>query len=400
MQMEYRGARHQPARHAGPPGLLGRHLPRADRGRRGADGDRRRERRRGADAPPARRSAARATRRSSPSSTSSTARCGSRSSCSTRSSASSACRRAVHLADRHGQALRRRVRHPRDQMRVFAPGEDRARRRRGDARGHRQPGERRALRRRAATHAKDEIELLARRRARVRRERSSPASRRRCSSARRSTTSACRKCSTRWSTSRRRRATRVAVQRAVAPDEAKFTGVVFKIQANMDPAHRDRVAFVRVCSGRFERGMRLKVVRSGKEVRPEHRRHVPVAAARDARRGVSPATSSASRITACCSWATRSPKARRCSSPACRSSRRRSSTPSRSPIRCATSSCAPACSSWARRARSRCSARWRAGAAARRGRPAAVRRGRAPARGRVRRRGAHHAERASSSRAG
>jgi peptide chain release factor 3 len=44
--------------------------------------------------------------------------------------------------------------------------------------------------------------------------------------------------------------------------------VVFKIQANMDPAHRDRIAFVRVASGHFERGMRLKVTRSGKELRP------------------------------------------------------------------------------------------------------------------------------------
>jgi peptide chain release factor 3 len=58
-----------------------------------------------------------------------------------------------------------------------------------------------------------------------------------------------------------------AVQREVAPTEEKFTGVVFKIQANMDPAHRDRVAFVRVCSGRFDRGMRLKLARTGKEVK-------------------------------------------------------------------------------------------------------------------------------------
>jgi peptide chain release factor 3 len=61
---------------------------------------------------------------------------------------------------------------------------------------------------------------------------------------------------------------RPAIQRTVAPEEPKFTGVVFKIQANMDPAHRDRIAFVRVASGHFERGMRLKVVRSGKELRP------------------------------------------------------------------------------------------------------------------------------------
>ena len=61
---------------------------------------------------------------------------------------------------------------------------------------------------------------------------------------------------------------RVAVQRTVHPDEKKFSGVVFKIQANMDPAHRDRIAFLRVASGHFERGMRLKVTRSGKELRP------------------------------------------------------------------------------------------------------------------------------------
>ncbi|HEX7559916.1 MAG TPA: peptide chain release factor 3, partial [Usitatibacter sp.] len=58
-----------------------------------------------------------------------------------------------------------------------------------------------------------------------------------------------------------------AVQRIVQPTEEKFTGVVFKIQANMDPAHRDRIAFVRVTSGRFERGMKLKLVRTGKEVK-------------------------------------------------------------------------------------------------------------------------------------
>jgi len=61
---------------------------------------------------------------------------------------------------------------------------------------------------------------------------------------------------------------RPAMQRVVHPEEPKFTGVVFKIQANMDPSHRDRIAFLRVASGHFERGMRLKVVRSGKELRP------------------------------------------------------------------------------------------------------------------------------------
>ena len=61
---------------------------------------------------------------------------------------------------------------------------------------------------------------------------------------------------------------RPAIQREVGPEEGKFSGVVFKIQANMDPAHRDRIAFLRVASGKFTRGMTLKVVRSGKTLRP------------------------------------------------------------------------------------------------------------------------------------
>lgn len=60
---------------------------------------------------------------------------------------------------------------------------------------------------------------------------------------------------------------RHAIQREVLPDEKKFSGMVFKIQANMNLAHRDRIAFVRVCSGHFKRGMNLRVVRSGKDIR-------------------------------------------------------------------------------------------------------------------------------------
>lgn len=63
---------------------------------------------------------------------------------------------------------------------------------------------------------------------------------------------------------------RHALQREVQPTEDKFTGMVFKVQANMDPAHRDRVAFVRVSSGHFSRGMRLHVVRSKREIRPNN----------------------------------------------------------------------------------------------------------------------------------
>src|SRR6185312_15554501 len=54
---------------------------------------------------------------------------------------------------------------------------------------------------------------------------------------------------------------------AIDPATSGFGGFIFKIQANMDRAHRDRVAFLRICSGRFERGMKVKHVRSGKEVR-------------------------------------------------------------------------------------------------------------------------------------
>lgn len=54
---------------------------------------------------------------------------------------------------------------------------------------------------------------------------------------------------------------------SLAADANKFGGFVFKIQANMDRAHRDRIAFVRICSGRFERGMRVKHVRTGREIR-------------------------------------------------------------------------------------------------------------------------------------
>ncbi|HTD35199.1 MAG TPA: peptide chain release factor 3, partial [Candidatus Elarobacter sp.] len=54
---------------------------------------------------------------------------------------------------------------------------------------------------------------------------------------------------------------------AIAPDDGEFTGFVFKIQANMDPRHRDRVAFVRVCSGKFERDMVVRNARTGREVR-------------------------------------------------------------------------------------------------------------------------------------
>ncbi len=56
-------------------------------------------------------------------------------------------------------------------------------------------------------------------------------------------------------------------QRDIYPDEETLTGFVFKVQANMDPGHRDRIAFMRICSGEFRRGMRVHHVRAGKELK-------------------------------------------------------------------------------------------------------------------------------------
>src|SRR5207253_7949879 len=57
-----------------------------------------------------------------------------------------------------------------------------------------------------------------------------------------------------------------ALERKVLPCEEAFSGFVFKIQANMDPKHRDRIAFVRICSGTYKKGIKLNHLRIGKEV--------------------------------------------------------------------------------------------------------------------------------------
>jgi peptide chain release factor 3 len=59
---------------------------------------------------------------------------------------------------------------------------------------------------------------------------------------------------------------RETAERIVEPQEEQFSGFVFKIQANMDPAHRDRIAFLRICSGKFTRGMKVRHHRIGKDV--------------------------------------------------------------------------------------------------------------------------------------
>src|SRR6202050_3885746 len=60
---------------------------------------------------------------------------------------------------------------------------------------------------------------------------------------------------------------RVAGGRVITPEHPAFSGFVFKIQANMDPRHRDRIAFIRVCSGKFQRDMVVTHSQSGKRVR-------------------------------------------------------------------------------------------------------------------------------------
>ncbi len=59
---------------------------------------------------------------------------------------------------------------------------------------------------------------------------------------------------------------RAAHERIVSPEETSFSGFVFKIQANMDPKHRDRIAFLRICSGAFQKGIKLQHLRLGKEI--------------------------------------------------------------------------------------------------------------------------------------
>lgn len=59
---------------------------------------------------------------------------------------------------------------------------------------------------------------------------------------------------------------RQAEQREVLPEEPAFSGFVFKVQANMDPSHRDRIAFLRICSGKFDKGMKIHHVRIGKSI--------------------------------------------------------------------------------------------------------------------------------------
>lgn len=59
---------------------------------------------------------------------------------------------------------------------------------------------------------------------------------------------------------------RETTTRSVSPEEEKFTGFIFKIQANMDPMHRDRIAFLRICSGKYQKGMKMRHVRIERDI--------------------------------------------------------------------------------------------------------------------------------------
>ena len=114
-----------------------------------------------------------------------------------------------------------------------------------------------------------------------------------------------------------------ALGRAVEPSDKEVTGFVFKVQANMDPNHRDRVAFLRLASGEFRRNMKLKQSGTGKSIGVHNPIHCssPPSARRWMKLG--PATLSAFPITACCGSATRCRNRAAWCSPAFPISRRR-----------------------------------------------------------------------------
>ena len=188
--------------------------------------------------------------------------------------------------------------------------------------------------------------------------RCSRASCRRCSSAARSRTSASSRSSRSSSSSRRAPSPRESTTGIVEPTNPEFTGFVFKIQANMDPRHRDRIAFVRMCSGRFEAGMQVKHVRTGKLVRlpaPQQFLARERSAVEEAWPGdvIGVIDSGTLRI-----GDTLSPNGD-VEFAAFRASRRSTSRASSARIRCVASSSTRGCASSPRKARRRCSSRSR-----------------------------------------
>jgi len=135
------------------------------------------------------------------------------------------------------------------------------------------------------------------------------------------------------------------------PVAAPFAGQVFKVQANMDPAHRDRVAFVRVSSGRFERGVTLTHEPTGKRITTKH-----AATVFGAERETVDEAFPGDVVALISGWATRCTTASPSASPPSPPSPPRRSPPSGCARPAAASSSAAACSSWTRRVSSRSSA--------------------------------------------
>ena len=208
-----------------------------------------------------------------------------------------------HLAGRVGRGLRRPRRPPGRPVHPVHPGGPR---RRGGRRGA--AGARRGRRPRRRRRGRPRGARPARRRRPRPRRRGVPgsASPRRCSSARPSPTSACACCSTAWSTWRRRPRPGTGVDGEPRQLDDPFSAFVFKVQANMDPSHRDRIAFVRRLLGPVRAG-------HGGHPRPDRASPSPPStptrcSARSARRSrrPSPATSSAWSTPPASAWATRS----------------------------------------------------------------------------------------------
>ncbi len=145
-----------------------------------------------------------------------------------------------------------------------------------------------------------------------------------------------------------------ATTRTVKPDEKKVSGFVFKVQANMDSNHRDRVAFMRICSGDFKRGMKLRQIRTGKDVMV----HSPImffARIARSRTRQDREMSSASRTTAPFASATPSPRASTCSSPAFPPLRRKCCAVCACRTEPRSNSCVARLRIWQKKASPRCS---------------------------------------------
>ena len=113
------------------------------------------------------------------------------------------------------------------------------------------------------------------------------------------------------------KATKAGVDTVVNPTEKEVTGFVFKVQANMDPNHRDRIAMLKLTSGKFQRGMKLKVQNTGKQLSV----NAPIMFFASDRELAEDAL--AFPITAFYASVTVCPKAARCALPACRTLRRK-----------------------------------------------------------------------------